>query len=129
MREAEAAEKQAEVEPAATGEVVKNIRKAIEKFSGHKYITADAATGQQEFRCDNFVEAVLDDAGHNPQDYMSGKATEKNVQNHIENALAKGRTSKNARSNAPNLPNGAYVVYMNESSKGCWRCGDNNNRC
>ena len=117
------------MEPAATGEVVKNIRKAIEKFSGHKYITADAATGQQEFRCDNFVEAVLDDAGHNPQDYMSGKATEKNVQNHIENALAKGRTSKNARSNAPNLPNGAYVVYMNESSKGCWRCGDNNNRC
>ena len=89
---------------------VGSIRMAIGEFAERKYTMPP-----DEFRCDNFVQAVLTRAGFNYLDYLSGDATIRNVQNHIENALAKGITSKNKKENAPTLEYGIYIVLMNDS--------------
>ena len=89
---------------------VGSIRMAIGEFADRKYTMSP-----DEFRCDNFVQAVLTRAGFNYLDYLSGDATIRNVQNHIENALAKGITSKNKKENAPTLEYGIYIVLMNDS--------------
>ncbi len=75
------------------------------------------ATGTDEFRCDNFVEASLIDAGLIPTDYLSGRAISKSVQDHIDHAVKMKHTVKQKKNNAPSLGFGIYIVFMNESYK------------
>ena len=69
----------------------------------------------ENFRCDDFLEAGIYEAGGNPTDYLSGPANNTNVQTHINGALEKNRTGKENKSEAPELPDGVYSVFMNDS--------------
>jgi|GEM_PF-3266402 len=90
----------------------KAIRKEADKYTHHSYIK-----GQNEFRCDNYVEAVIRDSGLNPLDFLAGAATEKNVEQHIVNAREKGFGIKSERYKPQNLEDGVYIVLMNNSDK------------
>ena len=100
----------------STESVSYKITKAAESLDGTLYVYDNIKTTvNEEFRCDNFVEKVLTDAGYISTDYLSGKATEKNVSDHIANALESKLTTKTAKTENPNLPAGSYVMYMNDS--------------
>ena len=63
------------------------------------------------YKCDNWVEEVLTDAGFTASDYLTaGKASEKTVQQHID-ALKK---SSNDYTTTIPTENGVYVVFMND---------------
>lgn len=94
------------------------IQNAMKKYQNEKYVIADIEKGIQEFRCDNYVQAVLEDAGFNSSAFMAGDATQKSVQDHIDNAIQQGKTSRIDVNNAPDLRSGAYVVYMSDSDEG-----------
>ena len=85
-----------------------NVVKSIEENNDKKYICkGDADT---DYRCDNWVQEVLADAGFKFTDYMAGDAKEFCVQNHIDN-LVKGA---NTYTNKVPTEKGAYVVFMND---------------
>ena len=88
------------------------IKKKADNYNHHRYIK-----GKQEFRCDNYVEAVIKDCGLDSLKYLAGAATEKNVEQHITNAKEKQFAVKSERYNPQNLQDGTYVVLMNNSDK------------
>ena len=92
------------------------VRTAINEYIGRKY-TIWSRKNPVEFRCDNFVEAVLRDSGVEATDYLAGPATTNNVQMHIDNAVSNGKTVRNEKNSAPALEYGVYVVFMNDSYK------------
>ena len=89
-----------------------DIRTKADKYTHHSYVK-----GENEFRCDNYVEAVIRDSGLNPLDFLAGAATEKNVEQHISNAQEKGFALKSERYKPQNLKDGVYIVLMNNSDK------------
>lgn len=86
------------------------VKEKIDEHLGDQYVVGG-------FMCDNFVETILMEAAVDPLNYLSGKAAAKTVQNHIDHALENNATEKIAKENAPELENGVYVVFMNDSSK------------
>ena len=67
------------------------------------------------YRCDNWVEEVLNDAGYSASDYLTaGKASEKTVQQHID-ALKK--SGKDYTTEVP-TKDGVYVVFMDNVNNG-----------
>jgi lysM domain protein len=90
----------------------KAIREEADKYTHHPYVK-----GENEFRCDNYVEAVIRDSGLNPLDFLAGAATKKNVEEHIANAQEKGFALKSERYKPQNLEDGVYIVLMNKSDK------------
>lgn len=69
-----------------------------------------------EWRCDNYVEAIVEQSGGDVNKLFAGPANQKSVQEHINNAIKNNNILKSKKNNAPNLSNGAYVVFMNESN-------------
>ncbi len=73
---------------------------------------------EKGYRCDNWVEEVLNDAGYDASDYLTaGNSYEKTVQQHID---ALTSTKKEGVDYTMTLPtaDGAYVVFMDDSSIG-----------
>lgn len=80
------------------------ITESIQKNGNKKYNEKNNG-----YKCDNWVEEVLTDAGYNAQDYLpAGKASEYKVAQHID-ALKK---SGNAYSTTIPNKEGVYVVFM-----------------
>jgi len=62
-------------------------------------------------QCDDWVEKVLDQAGIDPSNFLAGKATSTNVQQHIDKVTRDG-------TNVTATQEGSYVVFMNEAKIG-----------
>ena len=92
------------------------VDKTIDSFIGKKYITPNASNNWKGFQCDDFVERVLESNNINTNNYMSGKASEKNVQNHIDFLVSNDKATEYKKSEAPSLTAGVYVTYMNNSN-------------
>ena len=70
------------------------------------------------YRCDNWVEEVLNDAGYDSSEYLTaGKANAKTVQQHID-ALTSTKTEGVDYTKTLPTKDGAYVVFMDDSSIG-----------
>jgi len=70
------------------------------------------------YRCDNWVEEVLNDAGYDASDYLTaGNSYEKTVQQHID-ALTSSKTEGVDYTKTLPTADGAYVVFMDDSSIG-----------
>ncbi|MBR1912309.1 MAG: hypothetical protein IJ828_08145 [Treponema sp.] len=83
-----------------------NIAKAIAEIGVRTY---DLSTG---YRCDNWVEDVLETAGKDPLKYFSGSSYSKTVQQHIE-GLKEGSYTTTVPSET-----GYYVVFMDHGHIG-----------
>ena len=84
------------------------ISKSIQENNDKQY---NYDTG---YRCDNWVEEVLNDAGYDASDYLTaGNSYEKTVQQHID---ALTSTKKEGVDYTTTLPtaDGAYVVFMDD---------------
>ncbi|ORX86305.1 hypothetical protein BCR32DRAFT_325061 [Anaeromyces robustus] len=69
------------------------------------------------YRCDNWVEEVIDDAGLKSSDYLkAGKAASKTVQNHIDDLTKNGVEGVDYTKTLP-TEDGAYVVFMGDGKK------------
>ena len=94
--------------------VSKVIYKAANKmYKAEQKYTTIAEEGV-EFRCDQFVEKTINDAGYKSSDYLAGSAASKTVTDHINNAKENG-VNKTNRKEDPMLDPGAYVVFMGDS--------------
>lgn len=82
-------------------DVIERIEKAIKKIGRVHY---DRKTG---FQCDNYVQAVLTEAGFDYNDYFAGSAYEYTCDEHITH----GKEKKTYSSEIPTA-NGVYVVLM-----------------
>jgi RHS repeat-associated protein len=66
-------------------------------------------------QCDDWLEKVLVQSGIDPLNYLAKPGASLSVQKHIDNAIAKGKTTPIPRRGVDiTLPVGAYVVFMNE---------------
>ena len=88
------------------------INATIAAHSDDQYVTDK----KSDYRCDNYLEAIIEQSGGDSSVYLAGPANKKNVQEHIDNGLAKKNFSKNNKENAPNLKPGCYATFMNESN-------------
>lgn len=95
-------------------ETVNKVYEAASAHSSDKYIVGTKENNWEEFRCDNFNETVIREAGYNPLDYMAGSAKSKKINDHIKNALENDLTEKINKNDSPCIYGGAYVVYMDE---------------
>ena len=89
---------------------VEKIKQACQDLVGTAYVKE----GPNAYMCDDFVQEVLMTAGYQYSDYMAGPASQHTVQDHIENGTDFTKKSKDDKTT---LDTGAYVVYMDESSK------------
>ena len=88
------------------------ISKSIQENNDKQY---NYDTG---YRCDNWVEEVLNDAGYDASDYLTaGNSYEKTVQQHID-ALTSSKTEGVDYTKTLPTADGAYVVFMDDSSIG-----------
>ena len=70
------------------------------------------------YRCDNWVEEVLADAGYDSSEYLTaGNSYQKTVQQHID-ALTSSKTEGVDYTKTLPTADGAYVVFMDDSSIG-----------
>ena len=84
---------------------------SIKENRKQKYIcTGNAET---DYRCDNWVQEVLTDAGIDYKSYMAGDAKEFCVQNHIDNLVNNKVEGKDYTKSVP-TEKGVYVVFMND---------------
>ena len=96
----------------ACGGGVSSVNNAINKINNSINENSDKKYNENGngYRCDNWVEEVLTDAGYDSGRYLTaGKASEKTVQDHI-NAL---ESSGNKYSKTIPTKEGVYVVFMN----------------
>ena len=92
------------------------LNKAIYNHIDDKYSLGTKEKNYMDhYRCDNFVETVINEAGGNSLDYIAGKANATNVQETIDNYINNNGTEYK-KTNAPVLSNGAYTVNMNKSN-------------
>ena len=84
---------------------VKKIKQACKKLSNKTYVRE----GPNAYMCDDFVQEVLMTAGYQYSDYMAGPASQHTVQDHIKHVTGFQPINGNEE--------GAYVVYMDESSE------------
>lgn len=66
------------------------------------------------YQCDNYVQDVFQTSDVSYEKYFAGDANDKNVDEHIGNALANNRTSRETQYNAPDLSDSTYIVFMND---------------
>ena len=89
----------------------KSMINSIDANSDKSYVcTGDAET---DYRCDNWVQEVLTDAGVDYKQYMAGDAKKYCVQDHIDNLVGNKVKGKDYTTNVPTEA-GVYVVYMND---------------
>ena len=70
------------------------------------------------YRCDNWVEEVLIDAGYDASEYLTaGTANAKTVQQHID-ALTSSKTEGVDYTKTLPTADGAYVVFMDDGTQG-----------
>ena len=66
------------------------------------------------YRCDNWVEEVLNDAGYDASDYLTaGNSYEKTVQQHIDALTSSKKEGVDYTTTLPTA-DGAYVVFMDD---------------
>ena len=91
----------------AQNDSTSKIFKSISENDDKKYIcTGNSAT---DYRCDNWVQEVLTDAGYNYSDYYAGDANTTNCETHIANLKEKGGYTTSVPTKE-----GVYVVLMND---------------
>ncbi len=91
--------------------VAEKINESITENWQKKY---DLETG---YRCDNWVEEVIDDAGLNSSKYLkAGCASEKTVQENIDALKEKGTEGVDYTKTLPK-EDGAYVVFMDDGTR------------
>lgn len=84
---------------------VKKIKQICQDLVGTAYVKE----GPNAYMCDDFVQEVLMTAGYQYSDYMAGLASQHTVQDHIKHVTGFQSINENEE--------GAYVVYMDESSE------------
>lgn len=82
---------------------LQNVMESIESNKDHRYVLT--GNPKTEYRCDQWVEEVLQDAGYDSEKYLKGSSVE-TVADHITK-LEEGSYSKTIPSES-----GAYVVFM-----------------
>ena len=87
----------------ATSKMLKSISENKDK----KYITTENSA--TDYRCDDWVQEVLTDAGYNYNDYYAGAANTTNCETHISKLKEKGGYTTSVPTKA-----GVYVVLMND---------------
>ena len=97
--------------------VSKAVYKAANEMYEAKQKYTTIAEEGIEFRCDQFAEKTINDAGYKSSDYLAGSAASKTVTDHINNAKENG-VNKTNRNEGPKLTSGSYAVFMGDSKKG-----------
>ena len=87
----------------STNKIIKSISENDDK----KYICTGNST--TDYRCDNWVQEVLTDAGYNYSDFYAGDANTTNCETHIANLKEKGGYTTSVPTKE-----GVYVVLMND---------------
>ena len=91
------------------------IESSIISHRDDKYIVSSRS--DMEWRCDNYAEAIVDQAGCDVSKIFAGAPTKNTVQNHIDYGKKNYNLTENKKKSAPSLSNGAYVIFMNDSYK------------
>lgn len=89
------------------------IESTAYSHSEDKYVVSNNPT--EEWRCDNYASAVIEQSGGDITKNFAGDPTQNTVQNHIDYGIKNYNLQANKKNNAPKLSNGAYVVFMNDS--------------
>lgn len=90
------------------------IESSILSHTDDKYIAS--SDPNKEWRCDNYAEAIVEQAGGDTSKIFAGDATKNSVQDHIDYGTQKNNLQETKKNSAPTLSDGAYVVFMNNST-------------